>query len=323
MNSLISSENTLNKELYQLLKSKFPVVKIHNQGQEASGRKLVRGFDLSGGWGECYAVDCPFCNDTKQHLWISHVYGRLMNSRRMYPAICYRRDCLTDFRNAQKLRKIIKYENPRINNVRISPLLLSEVVDVALPEPNLRLDLFDETHPAVSYIKNVRKFDVQWLTNTFDIRVYTGFNPNLEERIIIPISFKGKLIGWTCRAYRDGLEPKYYNMQGFKHSCILFNYDRAVTSNKFVWVVEGPFDVFRVAYTFRAIKNFPVVGLLGSSISSIQVELLKHWKNVYIVLDSDAQDKAIKYASKIPNASVVALSDAKDPDEILLKISEP
>jgi len=105
-------------------------------------------------------------------------------------------------------------------------------------------------------------------------------------RICIPIHDEnGNLIAYAGRGV-DGSEPKYLFPKGFKKSLVIYNYNRVsyMQNCKKVVLAEGYFDVFRL---FQA--GYPAVALMGSSISSRQIELLVSLKK-FLILMFDGDD---------------------------------
>lgn len=85
---------------------------------------------------------------------------------------------------------------------------------------------------------------------------------------------------------------KYYNFDGFKSGCTLYNANRLVNSSKEeVFIVEGPFDVMKMVLK-HGYKN--TVGMFGHSISRGQLyqlyELCKDARDkikIYLLIDND------------------------------------
>ncbi len=112
----------------------------------------------------------------------------------------------------------------------------------------------------------------------------------LQNRIIVPIYFRGEFVGWQAR-YVDTLAdkdtPKYVTMPGMKKSEVLYNFDRAV-NQPFVVVVEGVIDVWSVGdcgCSLRENTDARQHALLG-----------EHWrgKPVVLLLDGDADESREK-----------------------------
>ncbi len=90
----------------------------------------------------------------------------------------------------------------------------------------------------------------------------------MAGRILIPIFFKGKMVGVHGRAIDPALEPKYYNA-GFDIHDYVFNYDGCDRS-KPVIVVEGAFNVMSMRE-----KGLPnAVATFGTKFSAKQVQLI-------------------------------------------------
>jgi DNA primase len=104
---------------------------------------------------------------------------------------------------------------------------------------------------------------------TFGIGFYAG-KGLLRGRIVIPIhNESGELIAYAGRAI-DEKEPKYRFPAGFRKSLVLFNLHRVLaTKTRTVIVVEGFFDTTAVHQA-----GYPVMGLMGSTISRHQADLL-------------------------------------------------
>ena len=85
---------------------------------------------------------------------------------------------------------------------------------------------------------------------------------------------------------------KYYNFEGFKSGCTLYNANRLVNSSKEeVFIVEGPFDVMKMVLK-HGYKN--TVGMFGHSLSKGQLyQLYQLYENVrekikiYLLVDND------------------------------------
>lgn len=85
---------------------------------------------------------------------------------------------------------------------------------------------------------------------------------------------------------------KYYNFEGFKSGCTLYNANRLVDSGKEeVFIVEGPFDVMKMVLK-HGYKN--TVGMFGHSLSKGQLyQLYQLYKDtrdkvkVYLLVDND------------------------------------
>lgn len=97
----------------------------------------------------------------------------------------------------------------------------------------------------------------------------------LNHRVIVPFYYQNKIVGYTARALVDGIKPKYHS----NHPAhFVFNLDKQRPDNKFVIVVEGPFDAMSV----------DGVSVQTNEISEQQAELIERLgKEVIYVPDFD------------------------------------
>ena len=97
----------------------------------------------------------------------------------------------------------------------------------------------------------------------------------LNHRIIIPFKWKDQIIGYTARAIKNDIKPKYYSDY---EPNFVFNTNEQKPNNKFVIVVEGPFDAMAV----------DGVAILGSECSEQQVDIIDALgREVIVVPDFD------------------------------------
>jgi len=152
---------------------------------------------------------------------------------------------------------------------------------------------------------------------TFGLGFYTG-KGLLRGRIVIPIHNEaGELVAYAGRAV-DDQEPKYRFPAGFRKSLVLFNLHRAIATHaRTVIVVEGFFDTIAVHQA-----GYPVVGLMGSTLSRHQADLLaSHFDRVLLMLDGDEAGRhgAMSIAQALGprmSVSVTSLEDGRQPDQL-------
>ena len=107
-----------------------------------------------------------------------------------------------------------------------------------------------------------------------DFKFY--YSPTMKTRVIVPITWQNKNIGFVARGITPDIKPKYYAQV---QPGSLFNIDRQHWSRKFVIVTEGPFDAITVSG----------VSILGSEINDTQKELINNLgRKVIVVPDRDA-----------------------------------
>lgn len=157
------------------------------------------------------------------------------------------------------------------------------------------------------------------------IQVYDVF----QNRVMFPIENPdGLVVGFTGRVYKKGDTPKYLNSKEtklFKKGQVLYNYHRAKESvrlKKQLIMVEGNMDAMRLSDC-----GFPnTIALMGTSLTKDQIELIRKLRvPILLMLDNDDAGNRNTYQNGLLlekehiALQVVRLSNAKDPDEYLLK----
>ena len=139
------------------------------------------------------------------------------------------------------------------------------------------LDDFDSVplllKSAVDYVRrrkiDTKKYDFYWTDST---------EHSLHQRVIIPCIWEDKIIGYTSRAFVDGVKPKYYSHY---EPNFVFNLNNQLADSKFVIVVEGPFDAMAV----------DGVAILGNECSELQADIIESLgKEVIVVPDFDQKN---------------------------------
>ena len=101
------------------------------------------------------------------------------------------------------------------------------------------------------------------------------YSPTMKTRIIIPVVWQNKNIGFVARGTNPNIKPKYYAQV---QPGSLFNLDRQHWSRKFVILVEGVFDAIML----------DAVAILGSEINAKQKQQIDALnRKVIIVPDRD------------------------------------
>lgn len=90
-----------------------------------------------------------------------------------------------------------------------------------------------------------------------------------RDRCIIPITYRGKAVGFHGRAVKDGIEPKYFNSKGFDIKDYVFNYDGCEKGAEVI-VVEGAFNA--MSLWEKGFTN--VVATFGTKFTPKQVQLI-------------------------------------------------
>jgi len=315
----------MNSVLYALLEQRFGDVHIANEGVSAHVQRMSdplrpgRFVERAATWGEYYCVNCPFCKDTRQRLWINHLYGASYERgrrTRTHLATCYNEDCLATPGRYEQLEDLIFGRGrPVITKIAIKAPS-TQVVHKAVEPPGEICSVagLPEFHPAARYVRS-RNFDPAVLDAEFQIGVCTYVEePRYKimlNRLYIPITFHGDLVSWQGRAVGEATKLKYFNCPGTSKSRVLYNYDRA-SEQPYVVVVEGVPSVWRI--------GDPAVCIFGKTMSLWQqITLSTTWagKPIVLLLDQDARVEMEQAASLLKARSadvrMVYLPDDRDP----------
>jgi hypothetical protein len=320
----------LRPELYQRLQRRFSPVAVACEGEAFRGRVIT---DLRTGKkklnaevpGEYYRINCPFCKECRQRLWINHRWGLYvpdLDSANLWLAICYNANCLALPGRAKHLYDWVfddcargLYPDPVLPGVRApaGPGRFQPPGEVML------LEQVPPDHPACQYVQS-RGFDPARLSTEYRVGLCVNAAPGLTDlvfgRLIVPVFFRGKAVGWQARLVGESSArtvPKYYTMPGFRKSEYLYNFDVA-SRYPFVVVCEGVTGVWSFGPE--------AVALLGKQASTAQVRLLQStWKSgaVIVLLDGDAEDEAQKLFDALANGVrakvLVRLPNGQDPGD--------
>ena len=142
-------------------------------------------------------------------------------------------------------------------------------------------DLYDAVKYLAERQADTVKYDFYWTPEA---------QYNLNKRIILPLTWKNEIIGYTARVVTkdDTIKPKYHTSIEPNY---VFNVDKQRPDSKFVIVVEGPFDAMAV----------DGVALLGGECNEIQADIIDSLgREVIVVPDTDKSgsalvDQAIEY----------------------------
>jgi len=111
--------------------------------------------------------------------------------------------------------------------------------------------------------------------STYDLLWTPEESYNLHRRVIVPITWRNRTMGYTARAFDPKVKPKYHNNYENK---LVFNLDKQLHTSRIVIVCEGPFDAIAI----------DGVATLGNNISDVQADLIESLdKQVIVVPDQD------------------------------------
>jgi hypothetical protein len=276
----------LNADLYARLTRAFGSVVIANEGVAMFPEPVSRPDIFNPGkWrldvqepGEQYRVSCPYCNDTRHRLYVSHRYGTKCGAGRWLNFLvkCWNEDCYRERANRDEFEERMTCPDSDLETATIGKGKVIHPINfkVQLPGECTNLRDLEPNHKARRYVEG-RGLDPDRLGRYYGV----GFCGDsiwylARNRLFIPIYWREKLVGWQVRylgelpwkdpAKKEGLPPKYWTMPGLKRGQILCNFDHARHFRTGV-LVEGWFDVFAFGPMAMAV--------LGNTVSEQQTRV--------------------------------------------------
>ena len=308
----------LNEALYEALRISYNSVDVHNEDEPLTLARLpvpdvFRGMsntkitsDMIDDGGEYYAVNCPFCQDTRHRLWVCHAWGGSIELHGIHYQIskgavhCYNELCLESHNNWTAFCKSVEGKwKPGLLAVgeEYERLARDKEVIIDMPVGNYYVS---DPHgsPLIRQYLQERRFDLHELSTYWDFRA-GKIDFYDVPCVIMPVICQGRYKFWQARYpcsgkipefFRDGRrKPKYYIPAGAKKSRVLYNYDNAMQTPTIV-LVEGIFDAVRVGSNG--------VAMFGKRPSTRQQQLLVNEasdKAVVWIPDRD-DEEAVEYA---------------------------
>lgn len=296
-----AADRPLNPTLHGLLRDRFGRVAISARGERAITGPAAfspqrgRSETTFAHEGEYYRVNCPYCNDAHQRLYVNHLWNLVdpLNGRPMrHLVICYNGDCMkahyADFEEhvfgmtSAEQRKAMR--GMSVANVVGTLPEARALGPVEPPGAITPLSGLPRGHVALVYLDD-RGFDAAELEADWGVG-FCARAPRPHEaaagRIFMPVRFRGDMVGWQARwpaeDWKNRGVQKYYNLAGFKKSSVLYGHDRA-RAHPCVIVVEGVTDAWAV--------GDGAVALLGKTVSQAQLHLLAEWARGLLVMMLD------------------------------------
>jgi hypothetical protein len=261
-------------------------------------------------------LNCPLCvsrgesRDTKGRLGLK----RDSKGIGIYCFNCNARDIFKIGRNTFSPTMIQLLELLGVSSIEVKKMnmkamelrrMLSNVDTEAFPQ------MFVPSFPTVQLAKGAKTITqwategctdpnfykaVEYLYSRGDVIAETGdyyWTPDpgthghkLNERLIVPFKFEGRLVGWTGRYFGD--DEKVMRYHNDTPSNLISNSRVLNTPREYVVVVEGPFDAIAI----------DGVSTLGAKLSAEQTQWLKSsGKKIIVLPDRDsAGDRMIEHA---------------------------
>lgn len=258
--------------------------------------------------GEQYAVCCPFCGDTRQRLYISHMWDtEFVQANVRYHCSdqlmhCFNENCTANPEHRTKLINSLREAIGNMVEIPEDDMGSSEIYhgDELANQclyPAEAKDLDDPNTPkeVLQYLRE-RGFDPTELQRVWGVQWLVRYGKFSHPILVIPVVQNDEYWFWQGRlvpinGHVDGeverdpatgkLFPKYYFPHGVKKAWALYNLDKSRTHDT-VFIAEGVTDAWAIGQ--GSVARF------GKSLSSAQVQLLVDQcfgKHIIIVPDMD------------------------------------
>jgi len=235
---------------------------------------------------------CPFCEGKKDyHLGYSHSGGYFT---------CYRCGWKPTVFTFANLLNLSEAETRGLLKLYFARETLPDQKFDAISQRPLSLytPLLDRSISKLSesFLKK-RGFDSDEIVAKWGVKTIAHNAPmGWKHRLFIPIEFKTSIVSYQARACVEDVLPKYRTCNRDKelifHKHILYGADKA-TGNSVV-VVEGVTDVWRL--------GFGAVATFGTNVTSQQRIMLRRWKKIFILFDTDEHGAGQRAGLKLANA---------------------
>jgi len=241
-------------------------------------RRNTKRYAMVDHWGECYALNCPMCGDTRNRLYVSYLYGQSTRSKNVPYRFGELYKCHNESCDLGIKLKNLKIDHGTIVEAKPSPYIGIVQQTVQLPANCIPL-LSDSVPPYVFEYLYSRGFNPVDLQNFYSCHfapkgtewrsAREGEEPRVlfEDRILIPVIQGRRLVGWQLRRLVDKPKDKFkYLNSDFPKSKCLYNRDVAMFHNDIV-ITEGVTDTWRIGS--HSIATF------GKDINEYQMRLMK------------------------------------------------
>jgi len=251
-----------------------------------------------------FSVPCPKCGKDNKHFSVNIRTG-LYNCFK-----CGLSGSIRDYllQDREKWSSLAGYAQPKIPKIYSagSSSLRKPISAIIRGELCIR-DLME-----YSIATNAMKYCLKRGVTKEQITKYQICIEMYSPRVWFPFwDDTGKISYWFGRAFNNDVEPKILN--DGPEDLPLFGRHIMAEQNDVV-LVEGIFDHLVTPHSYA---------LLGSNITGSQILQLRDddAKRIFLILDTDASDKAINVAQKISRFGfkvwpVIIIGDKKDPAEI-------
>ena len=236
--------SALNPTLYRVLKHNLGPVTIADAGR-AMVKIYSKTFDgrtrlVHQDAGEYYRVNCPFCNDHRQRLWINHlwgVYDPMTKSCNRWLAHCYNESCLADEENRFNLLVLTSsyHHLARSRHIDVAEGAARQRARsrlrprISSGSTSFRRIIMPFAPPAWAWIRprGTREEMVRWLSH--EACPWSPLRKTGDSRVSWRARALSSIASWQARALVDGDDPKYYTKRKeMKKSQLLYLGSRAI-----------------------------------------------------------------------------------------------
>jgi DNA primase len=140
------------------------------------------------------------------------------------------------------------------------------------PIPSYSIKVLDPWKFIHPYVTEVRKIPLETV-----MKFQIGWDKE-KNRIVIPLFWRGNLVGWQSRRLINDGTAKYIFSTGYPRKQTIMNYD----ATRDALIVESPFSVL------SKWKDYPVIeATFGASVTKQQLRLLSKHSKVTLFMDND------------------------------------
>lgn len=253
------------------------------------------------------AINCPFCNDKKRHLYINIKKGI------GYCFKCHATPKLTDVISKLDVNDVIT-KIPDKDTILFNPpgdMLIDSLVSNS--PSNAAKIAFNYLTSRGLTVPDILQYRIRFSVNKHVIVWFPIFGVDTDT----PLYYQGRTVGKNGNyIFQKG---NLFSFIPFRSWCPGKLTERADTAV----IVEGIFDAISVG------KIMPAVALLGKNANNAKIKYLKRLANNWIIwLDADAANDSVLLALKIkkllPDSSVKIVPDSMnitcDPDECCAEV---
>lgn len=237
--------------------------------------------------------NCPFCNDTKYHLYANTSKGvyHCFKCGASGKILRRKEDTLVEL---DKLKSRVEtYTSSKKETLQSSTTKEKEVRTIPITIPAI------DSPKAYSYLRTIRGLTDDEITRNCLQYCYQG---EYLDSIVIPVptTYNNKVDYFTCRTLRPHGPPKYRNAPWPKGSTVYEPWTLQLGAFTRV-ICEGPFDAIRIS---RITSSW---ALLGKRASREQLEWICERQNgVIILLDPEAYIEALRLKLELESKGVMA-----------------